>query len=86
MKAEMTAEIHADEDSGSSIPDSIIDPPENIITPPGYHPQDPTNWVRESYDHAVYYWTSAPLVESPMFQLNQIIELHGGATRYSYDR
>eukprot|EP00959_Pyramimonas_sp_CCMP1952_P391185 8197909-Pyramimonas_sp.AAC.1 len=24
----------------------------------------------------VYYWTSAPLIESPMFQLKQVIEMH----------
>eukprot|EP00959_Pyramimonas_sp_CCMP1952_P047507 991509-Pyramimonas_sp.AAC.1 len=36
VRAEMTAEIHADEDSGSSILDSILDPPETIITHPDY--------------------------------------------------
>eukprot|EP00959_Pyramimonas_sp_CCMP1952_P207318 4336699-Pyramimonas_sp.AAC.1 len=71
MRAEMTAEIHADEDFGSSILDSIIDPPEHIITDRDYHPQEPDNWIHESDDHMVYDWMSAPLVESPMSQLNQ---------------
>eukprot|EP00959_Pyramimonas_sp_CCMP1952_P445669 9330964-Pyramimonas_sp.AAC.1 len=51
IRAEMIAEIHADEDSGSSVLDSIIDPPEHIITNRDYDPQDPDNWIRESDDH-----------------------------------
>eukprot|EP00959_Pyramimonas_sp_CCMP1952_P251554 5256395-Pyramimonas_sp.AAC.1 len=34
----------------------------------------------------VYYWTSAPLIESPMFQINQIIEVHGGPSMYTQDK
>eukprot|EP00959_Pyramimonas_sp_CCMP1952_P370931 7768472-Pyramimonas_sp.AAC.1 len=43
MRAEMMADIHDDEDVGSSVLDNIIDPPDNFLNHPGYDPEDPTS-------------------------------------------
>eukprot|EP00959_Pyramimonas_sp_CCMP1952_P393634 8248251-Pyramimonas_sp.AAC.1 len=80
MRAEITADIQADEDVGSSIFDNIIDPPDNFLNHPDYDPEDHAKWIRSSYDHRVYYGTSAPLVDSPMIMVKQIIELYAGRT------
>eukprot|EP00959_Pyramimonas_sp_CCMP1952_P291798 6103093-Pyramimonas_sp.AAC.1 len=68
MKAELSAEIHADEDIGSSILDNIIDPPEGFLNHPDYEPEDNTRWILQSYDHRIYRWTSELLVDSPMIR------------------
>eukprot|EP00959_Pyramimonas_sp_CCMP1952_P160880 3364355-Pyramimonas_sp.AAC.1 len=68
MRAEISADIHADEDVGSSILDNINDPPEEFLNHLDFDPEDHTKWIRSSCDHRVNRWTSAPLVDSPMIQ------------------
>eukprot|EP00959_Pyramimonas_sp_CCMP1952_P436834 9146609-Pyramimonas_sp.AAC.1 len=68
MKADLSAEIHADEDIGSSILDNIIDPPGDFLNHPDYDPEDNTRWILQSYDHRIYRWTSELLVDSPMIK------------------
>eukprot|EP00959_Pyramimonas_sp_CCMP1952_P226164 4729340-Pyramimonas_sp.AAC.1 len=68
MKADLSAEIHADEDIGSSTLDVIIDPPEDFLTHPDYDPEDNTRWILQSYDYRIYRWTSELLVDSPMIK------------------
>eukprot|EP00959_Pyramimonas_sp_CCMP1952_P173179 3618953-Pyramimonas_sp.AAC.1 len=68
MKADLSAEIHAYEDVGSSILDNIIDPPCDFLNHPDYDPEDQIKWIIPSYDHRVYRWTSEPLVDSPMIK------------------
>eukprot|EP00959_Pyramimonas_sp_CCMP1952_P379170 7942432-Pyramimonas_sp.AAC.1 len=58
MKADFSAEIHAEEDIGSSILDNIIDPPEEFLNHPDYEPEEGTIWILQSYDHRIYRWTS----------------------------
>eukprot|EP00959_Pyramimonas_sp_CCMP1952_P177213 3704290-Pyramimonas_sp.AAC.1 len=58
MKSDLSAEIHANEDGGSSILDNIIGPPENFLSHPDYDPEDNAKLILQSYDHRVYRWTS----------------------------
>eukprot|EP00959_Pyramimonas_sp_CCMP1952_P303870 6359186-Pyramimonas_sp.AAC.1 len=64
MEAEMAAEIQADQDSGTSLAECIIDPPERVADQPDYRPDESNSWTARSDTHVVFYWTSAPLMES----------------------
>eukprot|EP00959_Pyramimonas_sp_CCMP1952_P197177 4123294-Pyramimonas_sp.AAC.1 len=45
MEAEMTAEIQADQNSGTSLFECILDPPENILNQKDDRPKDINNWT-----------------------------------------
>eukprot|EP00959_Pyramimonas_sp_CCMP1952_P367671 7701351-Pyramimonas_sp.AAC.1 len=64
MEAEMTAEIQAYQNSGTSLFECILDPPEKVLNQKGYRPKDINNWTTEPDNHMVYYWISAPMMES----------------------
>eukprot|EP00959_Pyramimonas_sp_CCMP1952_P143779 3010131-Pyramimonas_sp.AAC.1 len=46
MEAEMTAGIQADQNADTSLFESILDPPENIITEKDDRPKDINNWTK----------------------------------------
>eukprot|EP00959_Pyramimonas_sp_CCMP1952_P246917 5160503-Pyramimonas_sp.AAC.1 len=68
MRADLSAEIQADEDVGSSILDNIIDPPGDFLNHPDHDPEEDTRWIKQAYDHRIYRWTSELLVGSPMIK------------------
>eukprot|EP00959_Pyramimonas_sp_CCMP1952_P388477 8140192-Pyramimonas_sp.AAC.1 len=71
MEAEMAAEIQADQNSGTSLVECVLDPPERVTDQPDYRPNESNSWTAHSDTHFVHYWTSAPLMESPLFKLEQ---------------
>eukprot|EP00959_Pyramimonas_sp_CCMP1952_P164820 3445063-Pyramimonas_sp.AAC.1 len=86
MKADLLAEIQADEHVDAIIHDNIIDPPEDFLNHPDYDPEEYTRWTRQSYDHRIYRWVSELLVNSPMIKMKQIIEVHTGVDRFVVDK
>eukprot|EP00959_Pyramimonas_sp_CCMP1952_P123182 2575163-Pyramimonas_sp.AAC.1 len=78
MRADLSAEIQADEHVDASILDNTIDPPEDFPNHPDYDPGEDSKWIKQSYGHRIYRWTSELLVDSPMVKVKRIIEVHAG--------
>eukprot|EP00959_Pyramimonas_sp_CCMP1952_P177619 3712726-Pyramimonas_sp.AAC.1 len=53
MEAEMAAEIQADQDSGTSLVECVIDPPERVPDQPDYRPDESKSWTAHSDTHFV---------------------------------
>eukprot|EP00959_Pyramimonas_sp_CCMP1952_P271826 5683657-Pyramimonas_sp.AAC.1 len=83
---EMAAEIQAYQNFGTSLFECVLDPPEKVLNQMDYRSKDINNWTTQSDSYMVHYWTSAPLVESPMFKLKQAIQIHGGPNLFIQDK